>query len=339
MTEWLSDCQVPFPSIVRCSYHCLLIVTMTVTDEARILSEREDKMKTVHEYVSKLDDDVRRRVFACLGIQKECKKLQDEQTEEMRILENKFEELCAPLFEMRRAIVNGERKPTVDEVARGSKLMEVKDEEEVEEEEAGSGVPNFWLQALKNNELVESSITNRDEECLKHLTDVAAKNFPDPTKGFTLTFTFSENPFFSNAVLTKTYHLVAEDEILLEKAEGCSIEWKNNQNLTVVLKKKKQRQKGGKNVRTVTKEEPCESFFNFFNPPKVPESEEEEEEEEEFEEILEADYELGRTIKDKIVPRAVDWFTGEAIPVLQLAPEEREGLEGKMDSKEECKQQ
>ena len=36
----------------------------------------------------------------------------------------------------------------------------------------------------------------------------------------------------------------------------------------------------GKPARVVTKEEPCDSFFNFFKPPQLPEEEEEDEEEE-----------------------------------------------------------
>ena len=52
---------------------------------------------------------------------------------------------------------------------------------------------------------------------------------------------------------------------------SCEIDWKPGKNLTVIMKKKKQRAKGGKQTRTVTKEEPCESFFNFFKPPQIPE--------------------------------------------------------------------
>lgn len=61
-------------------------------------------------------------------------------------------------------------------------------------------------------------------------------------------------------------------------------------------------------MRTVTKAEPCESFFNFFAPPKIPDGDCSDEEEEELEDMIEADYELGRTLKDKIIPRAVDWY-------------------------------
>ncbi|KAI3758264.1 hypothetical protein L6452_05820 [Arctium lappa] len=49
--------------------------------------------------------------------------------------------------------------------------------------------------------------------------------------------------------------------------------------------------------------------------PKVPEDEDEIDEEmaEELQNQMEQDYDIGSTIKDKIIPHAVSWFTGEAV--------------------------
>jgi len=66
----------------------------------------------------------------------------------------------------------------------------------------------------------------------------------------------------------------------------------------------------------VRKTVPCESFFNFFNPPKPPADEDEGTTD--IEERLELDYQLGEDIKEKLIPRAVDWFTGEALQYEQL---------------------
>lgn len=70
-------------------------------------------------------------------------------------------------------------------------------------------------------------------------------------------------------------------------------------------------------TRLIRKAHPTESFFNFFSPPK-PLSEEiladlSEDEADEAEEKLELDYQLGEDFKDKIIPRAVDYFTGKAL--------------------------
>ena len=67
-----------------------------------------------------------------------------------------------------------------------------------------------------------------------------------------------------------------------------------------------------KQTRVVKKTVPTESFFNFFDPPKAPEGEDDNVDDD-VEERLELDYQLGEDIKEKLIPRAIDWFTGEAL--------------------------
>lgn len=64
-------------------------------------------------------------------------------------------------------------------------------------------------------------------------------------------------------------------------------------------------------TRVVKKTVPTESFFNFFSPPEAPSDEDEAGSD--IEERLELDYQLGEDIKEKLIPRAIDWFTGEAL--------------------------
>lgn len=56
---------------------------------------------------------------------------------------------------------------------------------------------------------------------------------------------------------------------------------------------------------------PTESFFNFFDPPSPPQDDDDASSD--IEEHLELDYQLGEDIKEKLIPRAIDWFTGEAL--------------------------
>lgn len=61
-------------------------------------------------------------------------------------------------------------------------------------------------------------------------------------------------------------------------------------------------------VRTVTKQVQNDSFFNFFNPPSIPENEEDLDPD--VQELLTSDFEIGHYIRERIVPRAVLFFTG-----------------------------
>ncbi|KAM0969829.1 hypothetical protein ACFX13_018292 [Malus domestica] len=225
--------------------------------------------------------------------------------EERAALEAKYQKLYQPLYTKRYEIVNGvvEAEGVTNEAAT--------DEEGKDSEE--KGVPDFWLNAMKNNEVLAEEISERDEGALKYLRDIKWFRIDNP-KGFKLEFYFDTNPFFKNSVLTKTYHMIDEDEPILEKAIGTEIEWYPAKCLTQKLLKKKPK-KGSKNAKPITRTENCESFFNFFSPPQVPEDDEDIDEDaaEELQNQMEQDYDIGSTIRDKIIPHAVSWFTGEAI--------------------------
>ncbi|KAJ3399519.1 hypothetical protein HDV05_001747 [Chytridiales sp. JEL 0842] len=103
-------------------------------------------------------------------------------------------------------------------------------------------------------------------------------------------------------------------DVVYDHAEGTSIVWKEGKDLTVTVEVKKQRHKASNKTRTVKRTVPAETFFRFFTPPKAPSPDDDEEEiEEDIDEKLEMDYEIGEIIKEKIIPHAVDWFTGKAL--------------------------
>jgi nucleosome assembly protein 1-like 1 len=177
-----------------------------------------------------------------------------------------------------------------------------------------------------------AQITEKDAAVLAHLVDIRTAPLGGEEHGFTLTFHFSENPFFSNSVLTKTYKWADEDEDMLELAKGTEIAWAAGKDTTVKVMKKAK--KGGK---PLTKLEPCESFFRFFSPPDMPEEEDEltEEDAEALQEAVEADFELGAAIREEIIPQAVSWFTGAAVEAGDDDEEEDEEDDEEDDEDEE----
>ncbi|OBT89342.1 hypothetical protein VE02_01462 [Pseudogymnoascus sp. 03VT05] len=273
-------------------------------------------------YVESLPTPVRRRVAGLKGVQRDHSKLEAEFQEEVLQLEKKYFEKFTPLYQKRAAIVNGTAEPTEDEIKAGE---EDEEEEEKDESEAAvkpeettdaiTGIPEFWLSAMKNQISLAEMITDRDEAALKHLTDVRMEYLDKP--GFRLIFEFAENDFFTNTTITKTYFYQNESgyggDFIYDHAEGDRIDWKAGKDLTVRIESKKQRNKNTKQTRVVKKTVPTESFFNFFSPPKAPTDEDDDDAASDIEERLELDYQLGEDIKEKLIPRAVDWFTGEAL--------------------------
>ncbi|KAL6129760.1 hypothetical protein ACLB2K_073109 [Fragaria x ananassa] len=257
----------------------------------------------VEEVLRGLSPNVRKRVDFLREIQSQHDELETKFFEERAALEAKYQKLYQPLYNKRYEIVTGAVE------AEGVTTEASTNEEDAEDK----GVPDFWLNALKNNDVLSEEITERDEGALKYLKDIKWSRIENP-KGFKLDFYFNTNPYFKNTILTKTYHMIDEDEPILEKAIGTEIEWYPGKCLTQKILKKKPK-KGTKNSKPITKTEDCESFFNFFSPPQVPKEDEDIDEDaaEELQNQMEQDYDVGSTIRDKIIPHAVSWFTGEAI--------------------------
>ncbi|KAF2484584.1 putative nucleosome assembly protein [Neohortaea acidophila] len=274
-------------------------------------------------YVESLPEPVKKRVAGLKGVQKEHSKLEAEFQEAVLELEKKFFAKFTPLYEKRARIVNGQAEPTADEIAAGEADEDEDEDAEPSEPAAAAsssadadmkGIPEFWLSAMKNSSLAET-ITERDEEVLKDITDIRMEYLDRP--GFRLIFEFADNDFFTNKTITKTYFYQEENgyagDFIYDHAEGDKISWKAGKDLTFKIESKKQRNKNTKQTRIVKKSIPTPSFFDFFNPAQPPADDDEEDVDEELEAKLELDYQLGEDIKEKLIPRAIDWFTGEAL--------------------------
>jgi nucleosome assembly protein 1-like 1 len=289
-------------------------------------------------YIESLPPVVRRRISGLKGIQQEHSKLEVQLQEEVLELEKKYFSKFEPLYNKRAAIVNGGLEPTEEEVQAG----ETNDDEDEGEEAAAtsdkpvtdpsepvSGIPEFWLSAMKNQLSLAQIITDRDEAALKHLTDIRLEYLEK--LGFKLIFEFAPNDFFTNKTITKTYMYSEGNgyggEFIYDHAEGDKIDWKEGKNLTVIVEQKKQRNKNTKQTRIIKKTVATESFFNFFSPPKPPVSEDEEEVDEDIEDRLELDYQLGEDIKEKLIPHAIDWFTGEAMRFEEIDEDDLDDVE------------
>ncbi|CAM6039278.1 unnamed protein product [Sphagnum compactum] len=303
---------------------------LSAADRAGLVNSLKDKLQYLagqsSGYLESLPPKVKRRVVVLQELQSEHDELEAKFKEERAALEAKYQKLYEPLYSKRAKIVNGvlEVEPSKNEAP----------ELNAASEEVEKGVPQFWVTAMKTNEILAMQITERDEAALKYLKDIKWNNLDD-NKGFLLEFYFDTNPYFKNPMLSKTYHMIEDDEPILERAVGTEIEWIPGKNLTTKVLKKKPK-KGAKNAKPVTKTERCESFFNFFSPPQVPDDEDiDQDTAEELQDLMEQDYDIGSTIKDKIIPHAVSWFTGEALQGEDLEDEDEEDNEDDEEDEDE----
>lgn len=317
------------------------------SESEETISDEEEEEFDLLAAMQAMDKHQRTKVYALKSIQKGYRDVQKEKFKEIAVLEQAFLEKSKVLMEQRRKIVCGELEPSAETVAKGveqnaSKVEEIESDDDAEKKpqrkgvkvtspdevaqkndldaaaaKADGGIPGFWLGAMKNCEMLEAELFERDEKALKFLTDVTVEFVDgDALKGFTLTFHFAPNPFFDNAVLTKTFVMDQDDDEpdTIDKMVGCAINWKSpEQKLTCVLKQKKQRHKSGGGVRVVTREEQCPSFFHFFSTVEEPQSDADEEELDEYSDRMNTDSTIGAAFRSQLIPRAVYYYNAKAI--------------------------
>ncbi|XP_037070853.1 nucleosome assembly protein 1-like 1 [Pollicipes pollicipes] len=308
-------------------------------------------------YIESLPKVVKRRIKALKNIQLKATHTEAEFYREVHALECKYHKLYTPLYDQRTQVISGQYEPTDAEcefTLDDDISEDMKDKAQIDEappkppadmDENTKGIPEFWLTVCKNVDLLAEMIQEYDEPILKHLTDIKVAFREKDPEGFTLEFHFSPNDHFTNAVLTKEYFMKCtpdeKDPFSFEgpeiiKSKGCTIDWKAGKNITEKTIKKKQKHKARGSTRTITKTVQNDSFFNFFNPPAVPDDPEAEVDED-VQNLLSADFEIGHYIRERIVPRAVLYFTGEALEEddYDEDEEEEEASEDEMEDEED----
>lgn len=318
-------------------------------------------------FSARLPEPIKRRVRALKKLQFSTLEIESEFYRELHELEIRYAEKFADKLSKRQQIVVGAVEPTDEEadwpettdsevelanqlrekaaLTNGASLAGDSSHQpnEQQQQPTGPGVPGFWLTALKNVDLLSQMIRDQDEPILRHLADIRVVTFSGEQSGFVLEFHFSPNEFFSNSMLTKHYYLrMAPDpehpwdyegpEII--RCSGCEILWKAGKNVTVKVVRKLQKHRGSGQKRTVTKTVEADSFFNFFNPPTQA-IDELGSDDGEIEDLLQSDFEIGHFLRERVVPRAVLYFTGEGLEDEDYEDEDDEGDEGDEDDMEE----
>eukprot|EP00922_Rhytidocystis_sp_ex-Travisia-forbesii_P063190 GHVS01094046.1.p1 GENE.GHVS01094046.1~~GHVS01094046.1.p1 ORF type:complete len:379 (+),score=73.80 GHVS01094046.1:267-1403(+) len=236
-------------------------------------------------------------------LQSEYKGHNDEYQKELCVLKAKYEKLYKPLYDKR-----ADRLLSVGPPETGPT--------------GTPALPKFWLKCFQNSNTLGEMIESNDEPILAYLQDISSEwvNAAEQHLGFKLIFKFGENSFMDNNTIVKQYNMSipeGDSQAVLNNTESTTIDWKQGQNPTKETVQRKQRNKRTKQTRTVTEDIDKESFFNFFCSHELPSEEDLEkmadQQVSDLELMIEADYEMGLMIRDKIIPQAVSWFLGEVV--------------------------
>uniref|UniRef100_A0A182QAG8 Protein SET n=1 Tax=Anopheles farauti TaxID=69004 RepID=A0A182QAG8_9DIPT len=97
-------------------------------------------------------------------------------------------------------------------------------------------IPSFWMTAIMNHPQISGILEEEEEDCLQFLEKLEVEEFEDIKSGYRILFYFEENPFFENQVLTKEFKLGSNGES--PASTSTAIKWKPDRDLTKVLPKK-----------------------------------------------------------------------------------------------------
>ena len=259
--------------------------------------------------------NIQRRINALLNLQADYFRLRVQFHREIQRFQYTYSSKYEQILEQRRKIIDGSAE-SEKETTEGASSVPLSD--------PSRGIPRFWLVVLKNLQTFDYAVQPRDELCLQYLMDIRCRL---QLEGFTLEFSFHpNNPYFTESMLTKSYSIRIEldpnnpyrsfDGPEVDRCHGCSITWTADQNLTVRKRHQRRRNKRTGEIRVVQIEEPTRSFFDFFSPPIVPQAGMNGLTDED-QLRLEADIEFGLLLKQRVVSRALLYYTGEAMSLFE----------------------
>uniref|UniRef100_A0A8B9JE97 SET nuclear proto-oncogene b n=1 Tax=Astyanax mexicanus TaxID=7994 RepID=A0A8B9JE97_ASTMX len=130
-------------------------------------------------------------------VQNEIDRLNEQASEEILKVEQKYNKLRQPFFQKRSELI--------------------------------AKIPNFWVTTFVNHPQVSALLGEEDEEALHYLTRVEVTEFEDIKSGYRIDFYFDENPYFENKVLSKEFHLNESGD---PSSKSTEIKWKAGKDLT-----------------------------------------------------------------------------------------------------------
>uniref|UniRef100_A0A8C9RVM1 SET nuclear proto-oncogene b n=1 Tax=Scleropages formosus TaxID=113540 RepID=A0A8C9RVM1_SCLFO len=130
-------------------------------------------------------------------VQNEIDRLNEQASEEILKVEQKYNKLRQPFFQKRSELI--------------------------------AKIPNFWVTTFVNHPQVSALLGEEDEEALHYLTRVEVTEFEDIKSGYRIDFYFDENSYFENKVLSKEFHLNESGD---PSSKSTEIKWKAGKDLT-----------------------------------------------------------------------------------------------------------
>ncbi|CAK9158676.1 unnamed protein product [Ilex paraguariensis] len=139
----------------------------------------------------RIDEELVLSIEKVQEIQDELEKINEEASDKVLEVEQKYNEIRKPIYDKRSDIIKS--------------------------------IPDFWLTAFLTHPALADLLTEEDEKIFKYLRSLEVEDFKDVKSGYSITFTFNPNPYFEDTKLTKSFTFLDEGTT---KITATSIKWK-----------------------------------------------------------------------------------------------------------------
>ncbi|KAJ6801257.1 NAP1-related protein 2-like isoform X2 [Iris pallida] len=218
--------------------------------------DKGKRTKVSEEDSDQIDGELVLSIERLQEIQDELEKVNEEASDKVLEVEQKYTEIRRPVYNRRNQIIQS--------------------------------IPDFWLTAFLSHPALGDLLTHEDQKILKHMLLLDVEDFKDVKSGYSITFTFSPNPYFEDTKLTKTYHFSDEGTT---NVTGTKIKWKEGMGISNGFPCEK---------KTVKRALTEESFFSWFT----------ETQQDNMSEVLSD--EVADLIKEDLWPNPLKYFNNEA---------------------------
>jgi len=142
------------------------------------------------------DEETQKALEEIDANQNEIDALNEQASEEILKVEQKYNKLRRPFYDKRNDIIKR--------------------------------IPKFWLTAFINHPQITAIIEEDEEDCLQYLNKLEVEEFEDIKSGYRIKLYFDKNPYFDNDILTKEFHLGSSGD---PASQSTPIQWKESMDL------------------------------------------------------------------------------------------------------------
>ncbi|KAI4352584.1 hypothetical protein L6164_006821 [Bauhinia variegata] len=153
--------------------------------------DKAKKSKIEEDDSDSIDSELIQTVEKLQQVQEEIEKFNEEASEKILEIEQKYNEIRKPVYDRRNEIIKT--------------------------------IPDFWLTAFLSHPMLSDLLSEEDQKIFKYVDSFDVEDFKDMQLGYTITFNFKENPYFENEKLTKTLAFFDDEPT---KITGTAIKWK-----------------------------------------------------------------------------------------------------------------